>query len=75
MKNQKPMNARERSAITWSVTACQLGEITDKFRFDAEFEDWYLTIAAPSSSQGDQSKLGGPEESLFERSPGIGREE
>ena len=32
-------------------------------------------IAAPSSSQGDQSKLGGPEKSLFERSPGIGREE
>ena len=34
-----------------------------------------MTIAAPSSSQGDQSKLGGPEESLFERSPGVGREE
>ena len=32
-------------------------------------------IAAPSSSQGDQIKLGGPEESLFECSPGIGREE
>ena len=32
-------------------------------------------IAAPSSSQGDQSKLGGPDESLLERSPGIGREE
>ena len=32
-------------------------------------------IAAPSSSQGDQSKLRGPEESLFERSPGVGREE
>ena len=32
-------------------------------------------IATPSSSQGDQSKLGGPEESLFERSLGIGREE
>ena len=39
------------------------------------FGDWYLTIAAPSSSQGDQSNLGDPEESLFERSPGIGREE
>ena len=26
-------------------------------------------------SQGDQSKLGGPEKSLSERSPGIGREE
>ena len=34
-----------------------------------------LSFAAPSSSQGDQSKLGGPEESLFERSPGVGREE
>ena len=34
-----------------------------------------MIIAAPSSSQGDQSKLGGPEESLFERSPGVGREE
>ena len=34
-----------------------------------------MTTAAPSSSQGDQSKLGGPEESLFERSPGVGREE
>ena len=32
-------------------------------------------FAAPSSSQGDQSKLRGPEESLFERSPGVGREE
>ena len=38
-------------------------------------EDWYLITAAPSSSQGDRSKLGGPEESLFERSPGFGREE
>ena len=34
-----------------------------------------MTIAAPSSSQGDQSKLGGPEESPFELSPGVGREE
>ena len=34
-----------------------------------------MIIAAPSSGQGDQSKLGGPEESLFERSPGVGREE
>ena len=34
-----------------------------------------MSTAAPSSSQGDQSKLGGPEESLFERSPGVGREE
>ena len=34
-----------------------------------------MTIDAPSSSQGDQSKLGGPEESLFERSPRVGREE
>ena len=34
-----------------------------------------MTIAAPSSSQGDQSKLRGPEELLFERSPGVGREE
>ena len=34
-----------------------------------------MITVAPSSSQGDQSKLGGPEESLFERSPGIGREE
>ena len=32
-------------------------------------------FAAPSSSQGDQSKLEGPEKSLSERSPGIGREE
>jgi len=52
-----------------------MGELTDKFWINTEFEDWYLTIAAPSSSQGDQSKLGGPEESLFERSPGVGREE
>ena len=35
----------------------------------------YLIIAAPSSIQGDQSKLGGPEESLFEHSPTVGREE
>ena len=34
-----------------------------------------MIIAAPSSSQGDQSKLGGPEELMFERSLGIGREE
>ena len=34
-----------------------------------------MIIAAPSSSQGKQSKLGGPKESLFERSPGVGREE
>ena len=34
-----------------------------------------MTTAAPSSSQGDQRKLGGPEDSLFERSPGVGREE
>ena len=40
-----------------------------------EFEDWYLTFTEPSSSQGDQSKLGGPEESMSERSPGVGREE
>ena len=32
-------------------------------------------FVAPSSSQGDQSKLGGPEKSLSECSPGIGREE
>ena len=32
-------------------------------------------FASPSSIQGDQSKLGGPEKSLFESSPGIGREE
>ena len=32
-------------------------------------------FASPSSSQGDQSRLGGPKESLFERSPGVGREE
>ena len=47
----------------------------DKFKIGIESQDWYLIIAAPSSNQGDQSKLGGPEESLFERSPGIGREE
>ena len=34
-----------------------------------------MTIATPSSSQGDQRKLGGLEESLFESSAGIGREE
>ena len=34
-----------------------------------------MIIVAPSSSQGDQSKLGGPEKSLSERSPGVGREE
>ena len=66
---------RGNSAVTWSVTAYKLGELTDKFRIDTESEDWYLTIAAPSSSKGDQSKLGGPEESMFEHSPGVGREE
>ena len=34
-----------------------------------------LSFAAPSSSQGDQSKLKGPEESLFERCPRVRREE
>ena len=52
-----------------------MGELTDKFIFGTESEDWYLTTAAPSSNQGDQSKLEGPEEPLFKRSPGIGREE
>ena len=23
-------------AVTWFITACQLGELTDKFRFDTE---------------------------------------
>ena len=57
------------------ITACWLGELTDKFWINTEFEDWYMSIAAPSSSQGDQSKLGGSEKSLSERSPGVGREE
>ena len=61
--------------VTWSVTACQLRELIDKFRVCIESEDWYVIIATPSSSQGDQSKLGGPEESLFEHSPRVGREE
>ena len=34
-----------------------------------------MIIATPSSSQGDQSKLEDPEELLFERSLGVGREE
>ena len=34
-----------------------------------------LLIAPPSSSQADQNRLGGLEKSLFERSPGVGREE
>ena len=34
-----------------------------------------LLIAPPSSSQGDQNRLGGPENSLFECSLGFGREE
>ena len=63
------------SAVNWSDIACQLRELTDKFRVCIESEDWSLIIAASSSSQGDQSKLGGPEESLFEHSLGVGREE
>ena len=63
------------AAVTWFITACQLGELTDKFRIGIESEDGYLIIAAPSSSQGDQSQLRGLEESLFERSPGVGKEE
>ena len=74
-ENSKEGVLRGNSAVTWSVTACKLGELTAKFRIDTESEDWYLTIATPSSSQGDQSKLGGPKESLFERSPRVGREE
>ena len=34
-----------------------------------------LLIAPPSSSQADQNRLEGPEKSLFERSPRVGREE
>ena len=34
-----------------------------------------ICIATPSSSEGDQRKLGGPEKSLSERSSGVGREE
>ena len=34
-----------------------------------------MLIAPPSSSQGDQNRLGGPEKSLFECSLGFGREE
>ena len=34
-----------------------------------------LSFTAPSSSQGDQRKLGGPEKFLFERYLGVGREE
>ena len=34
-----------------------------------------MLIAPPSFSQADQNRLGGPEKSLFERSPGVGREE
>ena len=25
-----------KSTVTWLITACQLGELTDKFRFDTE---------------------------------------
>ena len=52
-ENSKEGVLRGNSAVTWSVAACKLGELTDKFRIDTESEDWYLTIAAPSSSQGD----------------------
>ena len=34
-----------------------------------------LLISPPSSSQGDQNRLEGPENLLFEHSPGVGREE
>ena len=34
-----------------------------------------MKFVVPSSIQGDHSKLGGPEKSLFEHSPGVGREE
>ena len=34
-----------------------------------------LLFAPPSSSQGDQNRFEGPDKSLFERSPGVGREE
>ena len=51
-----------------------LRELTDSSEL---ILSWRLVsdFAAPSSSQGDQSKLGGPEKSMSERSPGIGREE
>ena len=63
------------AAVTWFITACQLRELTNQFWINTEFENWYLTIATPTSNQRDQSKLGGPEESLFEHSSGVGREE
>ena len=45
--------SERNSAVTWSVTACKLGELTDKFRIGTKSEEWYLIFAAPSSIQGD----------------------
>ena len=47
-----------------------------------QYAEWVLSlrtgtllIAPPSSSQADQNKLKGHEKSLFECSPGVGKEE
>ena len=63
------------AAVTWFLLQpFGLREQTDSSEL---ILSWRLVFdfAAPSSSQGDQSKLGGPEKSLSERSTGIGREE
>ena len=73
-ENSKEGVLRGISAVTWSVTACKLEGFTDKFRIGTKSEEWYLIFAPPSSIHGDQSKLEGPKELLFEHSPGVGRE-
>ena len=57
---QKGRCFERKSAVTWSDVACKLRELTDRFRIGTESKDWYLIIAAPSSSQGDERKLVGP---------------
>ena len=50
-------------------------KLTDKLWIKYRVGRLVSDFGAPSSIQGDQSKLGGPENSLSERSPGVGREE
>ena len=57
-----------------SLQLFELRKLTDNYELILSLR-LLFNFPAPSSSQGDQSKLGGPKKSLSERSPGVGREE
>ena len=63
------------AAVTWFLFYSYLGWQNCLIVLSWFWVEDCIWFAAPSSSQGDQSKLGGPEKLLSERSPGVGREE